>query len=171
MPAGATYEPIATNTLGSAAASITFSSIPATYTDLRIVLVSSATYADVRTTLGYRFNGDSSTNYSFTRVRTDGSTRESQTAANVSYQSLGYAPANSTSNKGLHTIDVFSYAGSTYKTSLATASADQNSQGNFQREINLWRSTSGITSVVLFDINGSNFVTGTIATLYGIKAA
>ena len=37
MPA--TYEPIATTTLGSAATNITFSSIPATYTDLRLVLV------------------------------------------------------------------------------------------------------------------------------------
>ena len=33
-----TYEPIATTTLGSAAASITFSSIAGTYTDLRLVL-------------------------------------------------------------------------------------------------------------------------------------
>ena len=38
MAAGATYEPIATQTLASAAASITFSSIAATYTDLRLVL-------------------------------------------------------------------------------------------------------------------------------------
>jgi hypothetical protein len=166
-----TYEPIATQTLGSAAASITFSSITNTYTDLRIVLVSTATYGDVRTTLGYRFNGDSSTNYSFTRIRTDGSTKESQTAANVSYQSLGFAPANSSSTRGLHTIDIFSYAGSTHKTSLVTASAEQYSLGNLQREVNLWRSTSAITSVVLFDVNGSNFVTGTTATLYGIKAA
>jgi hypothetical protein len=37
MPA--TYEPIATTTLGTAAAFITFSSIPATYTDLRLVIV------------------------------------------------------------------------------------------------------------------------------------
>jgi len=166
-----TYEPIATTTLGTAAATITFSSITDTYTDLRIVLVSTATYEGVRTTLGYRFNGDSSTNYSFTRIRGDGSSVVSQTAASVSYQSLGYAPANSTSNKGLNTIDIFSYAGSTRKTSLATTSEDQNGQGTVQRDVNLWRSTSAITSVVLFDVNGSNFVTGTTATLYGIKAA
>jgi hypothetical protein len=169
MPA--TYEPIATTTLSSAAATITFSSIPATYTDLRIVLVSTATYEGVRTTLGYRFNGDSSTNYSFTRIRADGSSVESQAAPDVSYSSLGYAPANGSSNRGLNTIDIFSYAGSTRKTSLVTSSEDQNGQGTLQRDVNLWRSTSAITSVVLFDVNGSNFVTGTIATLYGIKAA
>jgi hypothetical protein len=41
MPA--TYEPIATTTLGGAAATITFSSISSAYTDLRIVLVGTTT--------------------------------------------------------------------------------------------------------------------------------
>ena len=41
MAAGATYEPIATTTLGSAAADITFSSIASTWTDLRISFTSS----------------------------------------------------------------------------------------------------------------------------------
>ena len=37
MAAGATYEPIATNTLGSAAASVTFSGISGSYTDLILI--------------------------------------------------------------------------------------------------------------------------------------
>ena len=43
MAAGNTYTPIATTTLGSAASSYTFSSIPGTYTDL--VLVVSGKYS------------------------------------------------------------------------------------------------------------------------------
>jgi hypothetical protein len=65
-----TYEPIATTTLGTAAASITFSSIPATYTDLRLVVVAKAVSAS---TLDVRFNNDSGTNYSKTEISGDGS--------------------------------------------------------------------------------------------------
>jgi len=61
MPA--TYEPIATTTLGSAAATITFSSIPATYTDLVIVFAGTAT-ANLNPLMS--FNSDSGTNYSTT---------------------------------------------------------------------------------------------------------
>ena len=57
-----TYEPIATNTLGSAAANITFSSIPATYTDLRVVVVALTTNNNWNIEL--RLNSDSSTLYS-----------------------------------------------------------------------------------------------------------
>ena len=61
MPA--TYEPIATTTLGSAAASITFSSIAGTYTDLRLVMVGTTSASDWAFV---RFNGTdgSSTAYS-----------------------------------------------------------------------------------------------------------
>ena len=57
---------IATQTLGSATASITFSSIPSTYTDLRIVF--SGTGATVLN-LKVRFNGDSASNYSQTNLQ------------------------------------------------------------------------------------------------------
>ena len=44
MPA--TYEPIASTTLGSAAATISFSSIPGTFTDLVVVLFTGTTHGD-----------------------------------------------------------------------------------------------------------------------------
>ena len=63
-----TYEPIATNTLGSAASSVTFSSIPSTYTDLIVVMnyANSTGLADVF----FRFNGDTGSNYSDTILKT-----------------------------------------------------------------------------------------------------
>ena len=59
-----TYEPIATTTLGSAASSITFSSIPATYTDLRLVLVHTPSASTGNAQM--QFNSDTATNYSYT---------------------------------------------------------------------------------------------------------
>jgi hypothetical protein len=55
-----TYEPIATTTLGTAAASITFSSIPATYTDLRLVVMCKLLAHQL---LMFRFNSDTGSNY------------------------------------------------------------------------------------------------------------
>jgi hypothetical protein len=61
VAAGNTYVAIAEQTLGTAAASVTFSSIPGTYTDL--VLVLSVQDASGNT-FALQFNGDTSTNYS-----------------------------------------------------------------------------------------------------------
>jgi hypothetical protein len=70
MAAGSTYTPIATTTLGSAASSVTFSSIAGTYTDLRIVY-STVSSADAGNYL--RFNSDSGSNYSNTTLFGNGS--------------------------------------------------------------------------------------------------
>jgi hypothetical protein len=70
-----TYEPIATTTLGSAAADVTFTSISGTYTDLVLVAVtqigSSGDY------LGVQFNSDTGTNYSRTRLSGNGTSASS----------------------------------------------------------------------------------------------
>jgi hypothetical protein len=161
-----TYDKIASTTLGSAG-QITFSSIPATYTDLRIVLVakSVASGANVQ----FRFNGDTGTNYSFNYLRGD----SSATAYRESNTTFGYFSDDSSStNSYMGTLDIFSYAGSTYKTTLGTFSNDQNGSGNVYAVVNLWRSTSAITSVSLSPSNfGNNFQSGTTATLYGILKA
>jgi hypothetical protein len=63
MAAGNTYEAIATQTLGSAAASVTFSSIPGTYTDLVIVCTPLRVTAGAEE-LVFQFNSDTGSNYS-----------------------------------------------------------------------------------------------------------
>ena len=165
MAAGATYEPIATTTLGSAG-SITFSSIPSTYTDLRLVVSgkSSSSYSGA-----IRFNGISTTTYSSTNLIGDGTAASSiRVSSDTAIYVGGWGASAGTTYPALITIDIFSYAGATYKTVLGTWSNDMNGTGSTERCIGLWRSTSAITSLSLFE---TNYAIGTVATLYGIKAA
>jgi hypothetical protein len=165
MPA--TYEPIATTTLGSAAATISFTSISASYTDIRVVLAGS--HETTATTLRMQVNSDTGTNYSYTELIGDGATASSSRGTSSSRINCGNANFNNT-QPSLITVDWFSYAGSTNKTCLVTASQDRNGSGSVLRTVGLWRSTSAITSVQLFPATG-NFATGTTATLYGILKA
>lgn len=168
-----TYEPIATTTLGSAAATITFSSIPATYTDLRLVVTSYLVYTSSdQDRVGIQFNSDTSTNYSRTEIRGNGSSAVSARDTSATSIGFGYVPISNTSNYwGIATADIFSYAGSTYKTLLGTGTADRNGAGVVSNTVGLWRSTSAINSINLLNANGFNFIAGTTATLYGIKNA
>lgn len=166
MPA--TYEPIATTTLGSATRSITFSSIPATYTDLRIVWVGrNATTADY---VEVTFNGTTS-GYSFTSISGDGSSAGSNRITSNTKWIPNFPPtAGSSSTPFTFTVDIFSYAGSTFKTGLMTNSSDFNGSGLVIRSVGLWQNTAAITSIKL-EGQGDNFATGTTATLYGVKNA
>lgn len=160
-----TYEPIATTTLGSAASSITFSSIPSTYTDLRLVICGKAVVnTDVAT---IQFNSDTANNYSFTDLYGDGAGANSQRLANRN--SIWVTAVGMSTIVSLITIDIFSYAGSTYKTALATFSNDINGGGFVEVTTGLWRSTSAINNIGLKLSN--NWGIGTVATLYGIKSA
>jgi hypothetical protein len=161
-----TYEKIATTTLGSAAASITFSSIAATYTDLRLVLVgTSSAGGGVR----LQFNSDTATNYSNTQLYGFPASAYSGRETNKTYCDLSVFGFETTIPCFIST-DIFSYAGSTYKTLLAEYSGDQNGSGGVARVVNLWRSTSAITSMQL-SLSSGNYNTGTTATLYGILKA
>jgi hypothetical protein len=170
MPA--TYEPIATTTLGSAAASISFTSIASSWTDLRLVLVARGdSGSGINFALQTRFNSDTGTNYSWTQIYGDGSSALSSRATSQDY-GYGGGIAGPTSPAGtwsLSTLDIFSYAGSTNKTFMYTTSNDQNGAGYVNRGVTLWRSTSAITRIDL--TTNTSFATGTTATLYGIKNA
>lgn len=170
MPA--TYEPIATTTLGSAAANITFSSIPGTYTDLRLVMVVRSTVVATTADLRIDFNGDTAANYSRTNLSGDGTSALSsrstgQTRLVIARPNAASATAGIFS---LVTADIFSYAGSTYKTVLSTMANDNNGSGTVFNQVGLWRGTGAITSIVLTP-QSNNFAADTTATLYGILKA
>lgn len=167
MPAGATYEPIATTTLGTAATSITFSSIPATYTDLRLVFVGATASSDA---IYARVNSDTGSNYSDTSLEGSGTVASSQNLTNRTFWSLlGIWNLNTNTNIFMQTLDIFSYAVSIYKTALGAGSMDKNGTGEVLRTVHLWRSTAVITSLTIQ--SGVNITVGSTATLYGILKA
>ena len=167
MPA--TYEPIATTTLGSAAATITFSSIPGTYTDLRLVYVGTNTVGG--NYVGITLNGSTSSIYSYTRLLGSGSAASSfRQTSQTEFRFIAQFNGQSTTIPTMGITDIFSYAGSSNKTLLHENSNDQNGAGDVIRYAGLFQSTSAITSVTL-TASAGNHAIGTTATLYGIKAA
>jgi hypothetical protein len=161
-----TYEKIQSTTLGTASATIDFTSIPATYTDLRLVVTHTGTSGFVSLLMTY--NNNTASNYSNTYIYGDGSTAGSSRSTNQTNIYLNYNGASTIPH--LHTVDVFSYAGSTFKTCLVTGSEDTNGSGIVTRLVGLWRQTSAITSLKL-TADTSTYAVGTTATLYGILKA
>jgi len=162
-----TYEPIATTTLSSAAASITFSSISSAYTDLRVVVNA------IGTATGdpwFRLNANFATNYSYTEIGGNGATASSYSVANDTKLYINLIAGGIFTTPTMYTIDLFSYAGSTNKTSLITASQDKNGSGSVGRSVGLWRNTAAITQIQL-RVDSTTYAAGTTATLYGILKA
>jgi hypothetical protein len=158
MAAGNTYTQIASTTLGSAASSVTFSSIPSTYTDLVLVFngVSSAD-ADFR----LQFNGDTASNYSNTYINGNGSTVGS------GRDPVGTIGEGNTGDTVV-IANIMNYSNATtYKT---TISRGNTSNKNVMARVMTWRSTSAINSIVANRSSG-NFSTGSTFNLYGITAA
>jgi hypothetical protein len=165
MPAGNTYEAIATQTLGSAAATVTFSSIPGSYTDL--VLVANA--GQVTGNNGFRFqvNSDTASNYSYTYLLGNGSAASS--GRGTSSTSGESESLMATTLTGTFTLQFMNYSNATtYKTILVRGG---DASQKVDATVNLWQSTSAITSITLFPGGGQSFITGSTFSLYGIKAA
>jgi hypothetical protein len=166
MPA--TYEPIATTTLSSTTTNITFSSIPNTYTDLRVSVVGIPTVGEFPR---LRFNSSTS-NYAYQRLTGNGTAVSS--LSETGRNSIGFAndaATPSTTNPIFTVIDIFSYAGSTNKYALLSTSQDANGSGLVEARFGVWFDTTAITSVNLFFLTAASWAIGTTATLYGIKAA
>lgn len=159
-----TYEKIASTVLGSSNATITFSSIPQTYSDLRVVVVGTVT-SDIQ--FGVRFNGDSSSVYSQVSLRGTGTAAASNRANNGSRVTLPPTLNFSSTTPAMVTFDVIDYRGATFKSLLGSAAQDYNGSGQVEMTVGMWRSTSAITSLELGTLANA-FATGTTATLYGI---
>jgi hypothetical protein len=160
-----TYEKIATTTLGSATATVTFSSISGAYTDLVLVVNYGGSVSD--TAAFMQFNGDTGSNYSNTKVLGNGSVSVSQRNSNLTYAIISDNITSTTLTMNC-IVSIQNYSNTTtYKTSLGRYNL---ASGVTEAIVNLWRNTSAITQIVL-DINAGNFITGSTFTLYGILKA
>ena len=173
-----TYKPIATQTLGSATNSVTFNSIPQTYTDL--ILITSiqtgagATSADTRSNV--QFNADTATNYSSTHVFGDGSvTGSSRDTGRAQLDIARNMPPLSAGGEYASFIyQIMNYSNTTtFKTLMyRVGSITNTTYKGTELNVGIWRSTSAITSIRLFAAAGATtYAAGSIFTLYGIKAS
>ena len=156
---------IATTTLSSAASSIDFTSIPNTYTDLRLVFVLKPSG---NAAIYIKLNNDSSSTYSWTQISGNGTTAASARGTDTAGLVVGGSIAFNSAEWQMGTVDIFSYTGSTYKTSFSSFIGDRNGAGTVAHNVALYPSTSVINRLTIINQASRTFAAGTTATLYGI---
>jgi len=158
------YESIATTTLSSATATVTFSSIPQTYThlQLRIMLPSSGDEPAMR------FNSDTGNNYNRHGLYANGSTISSYGDVGANYMGLSVGSAN----VNCMVTDILEYTNTNkFKVSRTLAGHDDSASRTIALRTNAWRNTAAITTITLTETNSSNFPQYSSFALYGIKGA
>jgi hypothetical protein len=160
-------ELIESKTLGTAAASIEFTSIPQTFTDICFLV--SPRLTGSTDTLLFAFNSSTS-NFSGRFLQGNGAAASSSTFSGSTARFAGSAPGTdfTASTFGNNSVYIPNYTGSTNKSYSLDYTIENNATTGFQGIIaGLWSDTSAITSVS-FTPNSGNFATGTIISLYGI---
>lgn len=166
-----TYTPLYSQTLASSAATVTFSNIPTTYTDLRVVVSSRVTGAQNSGAMDVYayYNGDQGTNYSMTQLYGNGSAAASNRGSNITYAYVGISSNSSDNSYPISTFDIMNYASTT--SFKATITRINSASNQIAARAILWRSTSPVTSITLYPELSLSFASGSTFTLYGIKAA
>lgn len=162
------FDSISTTTLGSNQSTVTFSSIPQTYThlQLRCNILSSVAGGSSAT---IRFNSDSATNYSWHTIYGSGAAAGAGSGVTQNLIYL-YFTGNTTSPSG-NILDILDYTNTNkFKTSRILEGFDVNGVGGYTAITSgNWRSTAAITSIVLTSTSGT-FNTNSSFALYGMKA-
>lgn len=165
----ATYERISNIVSTGTTSSVTFSSIPATYTDL--VLILKPITDNVTGAYPYlRFNSDSGTNYSRTFIRGNGTTASTDRASN---ENIGYIIGGNViqlTSQFIGLVSINDYSNTTTnKMWLSRTNVAIGTDASAEALIGLWRNTSAINNISIF-CGGTSFVSGSTFALYGIKA-
>lgn len=160
-----TYDSIATQTIsGSATTTLTFNSIPATFTDL--VLASSGSNSTL-TDIKLRFNSDTGANYSETILLGSGTSAIASRGSNITGLVHNYTNTSIASA----TTMIMNYSNATTnKTTLTRWNSVSSADPYVAAYVGMRRNTESITSITVF-VGSGNFVAGSTFTLYGIKAA
>ena len=173
------YESIATTTLTTASSSITFSSIPATYTHLQLRIICRSSSGNNYDNIFMSFNSDSGSNYTSHYLAGNGATADAYAwTSDTKIQSFYTAGGTAGSNVfAISVIDILDYANtSKYKTTRHLNGFDNNgtgtgnyAKGTVDLSSGLWQNTSAISSINLQINGGVNFTQYSSFALYGIK--
>lgn len=155
-----TYDLIASNVLSSSASSVTFSSIPATYRDLVLVVTGTKTTSGDAGAL-IELNSDTGSNYSYVWAYGTGSSATSYTDTGVGAADVFAIFNNTTPSTNI--IQFMDYSATDkHKTILSRTNI---ASGYVVMGANRWANTAAINSI---KINLSTFATGTTFYLFGI---
>jgi len=162
----ATYTPIASVTLGAAADSVTFNSIPQTYTDL--VLVVQVLSNSISNDMFMQFDSDTAGNYSHTVLRGQGTSASSTRGSNVTGLRFSDQASPTTTTSMISTVNLQNYSNSS--TNKTVISRSDNGSIGVDLYASMWRSTSSIDSIKIYPATG-NMASGSTFNLYGILGA
>ena len=164
-------QPIYTQTVGSGgASSITFNSIPQTFTDLMLVLSTRTNIAATATDIFGQFNGDNGNNYSGTRLYGQGSIVGSDRQSTTNVIRLGDSVGTSATANTFSSCVAYipNYTTSNRKQIIIDASSESNTAtGYYSYLLAMTWNGGAITSIYLPALSAS-FVQYSTFTLYGI---
>lgn len=168
-----TYTLISSNVLTSNTASVTFSSIPATYTDLVLRMSVRTTSTGNQDTFALQFNS-TTTNYSINYLEGTGTSVSAGGLFNATTRTDINVTGNGATADTFSNIELYipSYLASQHKPSSVFSVNERNaSAAIMQVTANLWRNTAAITTIKLdaLTYSGYNFTSGSSFYLYGIK--
>lgn len=167
-----TYQLISSVTVGSGgAASMAFSSIPSTYTDLLLKISGRDDRAGVTANaINLSFNGSTS-NFTYRVLEGNGATAASGSGS-TSWGATNVGPSATASTFSNCEIYIPNYAGSNNKSFSSDFVTENNATTAFTDLLaGLWSQTAAITSITLTPNTGSNFAQYSTAYLYGISNA
>jgi hypothetical protein len=161
------YDSIATVSVGGGgAATVEFTSIPATYTHLQLRYIAQKTSNG---SMYIRFNGDSGSNYTNHSLQGNGTT--ASVDANTGANGTDIGASDSSGNFAASVIDILDYTSTNkYTTIRQLFGRDYNGSGVVWLKSGLWLNTAAITSITLVP-DSTNVVQYSHFALYGIKAA
>lgn len=170
-----TYLPIGSTLISSNTASITFSSISASYTDLIILLKAKGSGGSAYDYLSIKVNGNSS-NYGNQVIAgiTATATVSGPSTFTTSWNRTYFADGGTTGGTEFSLLEFYL---SQYTNGYAKAAnsyyvmPNMSNNGVLGSTGMMWNATNAITSVVIQPLNGQSFIAGTRADLYGILKA
>lgn len=157
---------------GGGVASVSFSSIAATWRDLRVVVRGRGDKAATSCTIRLRFNADSGSNYDTEALGVTNTTVSGTPSIGATSLTIGFLPAASaTANFGGRCEATISdYRGTTFQKQIQSVAGSKTSNAAAsvytETRTGWWRSTSAITDIEVTPDTG-NFIAGTVVSLYG----
>ena len=163
-----TYVALQTQTLTSATASVTFSSISQAYTDL-VIVTNFSMSANDQYAHYVQVNADTGSNYSRTILYGTGASAGSARQSNsLSFYFGTWVEDMDTTDRAVTTIFFNNYSNTTtFKTAIGRYNVASKEVGV---GVGTWRSTAAITSINLAT-NSTTYIAGSTFSLYGIASA